>query len=161
MTIISVDVSLNVDRVREFIMSLPAGTKREAHKAYVEYIIGDSRHGLKHEPDYNTVSRTRAYGRPFQTKKQRNWFFWALNTGQINPGHDNRTHAHQNGWMATDNGNIRNDAPGIQWTMGNKQANQPRLVGWRLATDVIKTNHKGAIRAAQRSADNWIKKNKK
>ena len=162
MTVVSVDVSMNVATIGDFIVSLPTGTKRAAHKAYAEYIVGNDQHGLRHEPAYKEVSRTRAYGRPFQTAKQRNWFFWALNTGQIHPGQNNRTHAMQNGWKLTDNGNIRNDTPGIKWVMGDgTQANQPNLVGWRVAGDIARTNHKGAIRAAQKSANEWIKKNRK
>ncbi len=166
MTQIAVEVSKSIDPFRVFLRSLPSGTKASAHKAYVEYVIGDERHGLKHEPDYNEVSRTRAYGQPFQTEKQWRWFFWALNTGLIHPGQNNRTHAQQQGWTFTGTPGtrliIRNDAPGIQWTMGDeKQANQPRLVGWRKTSNVIKSNHSGGIQSAQRAADMWIKKNRK
>lgn len=162
MTQISVDVSMNVESVRNFIKELPYGTKAAAHKAYIIYVIGDERHGLKHEPEYNEVSRKRAYGQTFQSEKQRRWFFWALNTGLIRPGQNNRTHAQQKGWTFTDNGSIRNNAPGIKWTMGDAtQANQPRLAGWRKTTDVIKSNHKGGIQAAQRAANEWMKKNRK
>jgi len=59
----------------KFFESLPRMSRGLAVNAASEYVIGDERHGLKHEPKYLYVSRTTAYGQPFSSDKQRRWFF--------------------------------------------------------------------------------------
>jgi hypothetical protein len=118
-----------------------------------EYIIGDDNHGLKHYPGYKVVSRIAAYGRSFQTDKQRRWFFWAKASGLINPWTNQRTGAMAQAWTsapaAANSWKISNPTAAAKWTMGNStQANQPNLVGWRRVSEVVSTNMAGAIRHA-------------
>lgn len=154
----------------EFFSELPRTAKGLAVEAAADYVIGDENHGLKHEPNYLFVSRTSAYGEPFSSDKQRRWFFASLAkgtnviTGQpFTPGKENRTHAISEAWrregeMTTSR--IVNDADGVEWVMGNKQANQPRMAGWRYYMDVVESNFKGAIQAGQRAVDEWIRSRK-
>src|SRR5574340_1214513 len=115
-----------------------------------KYILGNDARGLRHEPEYKVVSRKAAYGKTFQSDAQRRWFFGALDQGEINPWTNNRTHAIKTGWEASESSSdwnrfrVQNDAEGVEWVMGEGQARQPALVGWRKAMDVISTNLRGA-----------------
>ena len=154
----------------EFSDSLPRMSRGLAVEAASEYIIGDERHGLKHEPKYLYVSRTTAYGQPFSSDKQRRWFFASLKAGvnvitgqSFTPGRENRTHTISEAWHTEGNStNLRivNDAEGVEWVMGKKQARQPKLAGWRYYMDVIESNFSGAIRKAQSKVDEWIRSRK-
>lgn len=135
----------------EFISGLPRNVRGIASESVADYVIGNKQHGLKHEPNYTFVTRTRAYGQPFQKDKQRRWFFWAKDKGIIKPGQENRTHAVSEGWRKEgEKTNVRivNEAEGVDWVMGKKQAAQPRLAGWHNFMIVIDSNMKGAIRQA-------------
>ena len=50
----------NIEKVKAYIASVPRPLKIEAMKAIMEYIIGDEKRGLKHEPPEKRVSRARA-----------------------------------------------------------------------------------------------------
>lgn len=148
-------------KIEKMLAELPHGAKSVAIPAINEYLIGDDSHGLKHEPSYNEVSRTAAYGFPFFTDKQRKYFFWALGEGIINPGQDNRTHNFQNGWKVRGDlyrQTIYNDVPYGKWLMSEGQARQPAMVGWRKISEVVKSNMKGAIRHAYAKLGEWFRK---
>lgn len=152
-----------LDEFIAYVRKLPRGVKIAAMRAGTEYLIGNEQHGLRHEPPYNYVSRTRAYGQPFSSEKQQRWFFWALSEGLINPGQDNRTHDIANSWVIKETDSswtrvrIENDAEGAQWVIGTKQAAQPAMVGWRVWTQTVADNMAGMIRAAQAAVSAWLK----
>ena len=59
--------------------------------------------------------------------------------------------------MSTENGlSLKNIGRGVYYTEGPAQANQPRLVGWRMAADIVLTNINGAIRSAQQAVNKWL-----
>jgi hypothetical protein len=147
-------------KIQKMLDELPRGSKSIVVPAVNEYLIGDESHGLKHEPAYKTVDRTSAYGFPFFTDKQRKWFFWALDSGEINPGQDNRTGRFSSGWKVRGDlyrQTIYNDVPYGKWLMSEGQARQPALVGWRKISEVVKSNMKGAIRHAYAALNKWFK----
>jgi hypothetical protein len=147
-------------KIEKMLNDLPKGAKSIVIPAINEYIIGDESHGLKHEPGYNYVDRTSAYGFPFFTDKQRRWFFWALNSGEINPGQDNRTGRFSAGWKTRGDlyrQTIYNDVPYGKYLMSEGQARQPAKVGWRKISEVVKSNMKGAIRHAYAALAKWFK----
>ena len=147
--------------VQDMLEGVKKGAKSVIVPAVNEYLIGDESHGLKHEPAYNYVDRTTAYGFPFFTDKQRKYFFWALGEGIINPGSGYRSHEFQNGWKVRGDlyrQTIYNDVPYGKYLMGNDtQARQPAAVGWRTISDVIASNIKGAIRHANAVFGKWLK----
>ena len=154
-----------VEKLQEFLKTVPRGTMRAAIAAVAQYLVGDTNHGLRHPVAYRYVDRTTAYGQPFFTDKQRRWFFAALNRGDIHPGSGYRSGATENGWYysTTNDGyaaHLYNDTPGAPYVYGNiNQARQPALVGWRKMQDIISTNINGAIRAGQQAVNRWIRDN--
>jgi hypothetical protein len=151
---------VSVDRLKQFIKTVPRGMKKVGMEAVADWMIGDKSRGLRHNPAYKYVTRKSAYGVTFFTEKQRRWF-WA-NGGPDMIG-NNRTGQTAESWEANigapyDRLTIRNTAPGAVWTMGDKtQARQPAKVGWRKTMEVVQKNMAGAIRHAQAAVNKMIK----
>ena len=173
--IIKMEISgRSIASLEEFIKSIPYGAKGIAVTAFVKYIIGDSSHGLMHEPAYKYVSRAKAYGKVANDGAPAGYFSWAqfrfvmanIASGKFTPGTSQRTGKQSSSWGYRGDPSTRvtiyNSAPGSAYTMGNKtQANQPNLVGWRMVKEVVASNFKGGIRAAQQAVNKWLKdKNK-
>jgi hypothetical protein len=138
----------NADKLMAFLRELPRGTITTFMNAAADYILGNATHGLRHMEPYRYVSRKAAYGRTFQSDKQRRWFF--ANHMQDKIG-DHRTGATSAAWkvVSTNNGygkSFRNDAPGAIWLYSENQANQLRMVGHRTITSKVMSNIDGAIR---------------
>ena len=113
------------------------------------------------QPPPNYVSRTQAYGQPFSSDKQRRWFFWALNSGQISvPYH--RTQELSKGWHIVNRGLLGylvNRTPGASYVLGERnQANQPRLVGWKKASQQIQERISKINKVLEGAAKKAIKK---
>ncbi len=144
----------NIAAVQSFLRSVPRGVLKVALEAFTEYIVGNDAHGLKHNDPYKYVTRKSAYGVSFFTDKQRRWFFWALRTGQIDPGSGTRTGKTSEAWKAVPSAGgyqykITNDTAGGYYTRDDRgQARQPAKVGWRKVSKVLADNYLGAIRAA-------------
>lgn len=149
----------HITDIQEFLKSVPRGVKGVAVTAVREYIMGNSRHGLKHEPAYKYVSRKSAYGKTFFSDKQRKWF-WANGGPDMIGNH--RTGYQTSSWGYTGDPTTRqtiyNTAASTAYTMGDKsQAAQPRLVGWRKVGDVVRSNLQGAFRSATLAINRWFK----
>jgi hypothetical protein len=91
-------------------------------------------HVLQTYPPPHHVSRKAAYGKSFQTARQRKWFFWALDNGLINvPYH--RTQGLRNAWKRIGSGReqiLVNESEAAIWTMDDqRQARLNKLVGWQ------------------------------
>jgi len=156
----------NVKAVQDFIKSVPRGAVRVALKAFSEYILGNDQHGLRHNEPYKYVTRKSAYGVSFFTEKQRRWFFWALNTGQIDPGSGKRTGETSRAWKAEPRNDgyrytMTNNTPGGYYTRDDYgQARQPAKVGWRKVSAVLTANYAGAIRAAVAAVKAYLQSKK-
>lgn len=158
----------NVDRVKKYLASVPRGAVRIALIAISEWLVGDSQSGLRHPEPYKFVTRKSAYGFSFFTIKQRRWFFWSLNTGQIDPGKNNRTGKSTEAWTyspLTKGKNyaykLVNDTPGGYWTRDDKrQARQPAKVGWKKVSAVVKANMIGALKAARIAVNKYLQSKK-
>ena len=143
-----------IEAVQEYLKTVPYGALKDALAAFTEYIVGNEQHGLKHADPYKFVTRKAAYGFSFFTDKQRKWFFWALNTGQIDPGSGKRTGESTGAWKAEPRNDgyrytISNPTAGAYYTRSDTgQARQPAMVGWRKVAQVIIDNTAGAMRAA-------------
>ena len=101
--------------------------------------VGEFMRGkLKEYPGYKYVSRKAAYGKSFQSDKQRRWFFAALADGRITPGSPKRTGALGEGWRILYNGphqlDLANAVPYAKFVQGtdpHPHAAQPRMAGWK------------------------------
>lgn len=151
----------NLEPIRAYLKKLGLGYRVAGLRGATNYLIGNDSHGLRHYVNYKYVSRQSAYGRTFFSDKQRRWFWAAVANGEIAfPIHYQRTGAIKDGWKIADSGSqmrIVNNAPGVNWVFGANQARQPAKVGWRKASDIIQTNMKGMIRAAQLEVNKLIR----
>ena len=156
----------NLDKVKKYLASLPRGVTFVALKAISEWLVGDSQSGLRHPEPYKFVTRKSAYGFSFFTDKQRRWFFWALHSGKINPGQNNRTGKSAEAWTFTPqekgkNYSFRlvNDTAGGYWTRSDKyQARQLGKVGWWKVAKVVAKNLPSAIKAARVAVKAYLDK---
>ncbi len=153
-----------VEEWQKFIKSLPRGVVKVALPALAEWLIGNEQRGLAHYSLYKYVTRKQAYGKTFQSDRQRRWFFAALDEGKILPGYPRRTGRTQRGYVQrpTNGGYgvmIENKEEGAYYTRDDKgQARLNALAGWRKTMDVVSTNIVGAIRHAQAAVNAWLKK---
>jgi len=154
----------NVEAVQSFLRAIPKGAVRVALEAFTEYVIGNESHGLRHADPYKYVTRKAAYGFSFFTDKQRRWFFWALNTGKIDPGSGKRTGESTAAWKAVPRNDgyrftIQNNTAGGYWTRHDtRQARQLGKVGWRKIMIVLADNYKGGIRHAVAAVKKYLNK---
>lgn len=154
----------NVEAVQSFLRAIPKGAVRVALEAFTEYIVGNEAHGLRHPDPYKYVTRKSAYGFSFFTAKQRRWFFWALNTGRIDPGSGKRTGESTAAWKAIPRNDgyrytISNNTAGGYWTRHDtRQARQLGKVGWRKIMTVLADNYLGGIRAAVAAVKKYLDK---
>jgi hypothetical protein len=155
-----------VEAVQAFLRAVPRGAVKVALQAFSEYILGNDQHGLRHNEPYKYVTRKAAYGVTFFTEKQRKWFFWALNTGQIDPGSGKRTGETSKAWKAEPRNDgyrytLTNNTPGGYYTRDDYgQARQPAKVGWRKVSAVLTANYAGAIRAAVAAVKKYLQSKK-
>jgi hypothetical protein len=144
-----------IDEWKAFLKSIPYGVKGVAMRAFAEYVMGDSRHGLKHPAAYRYVSRKSAYGRTFFSDAQRRWFF--ANGAKVG---NFRTGRLMKAWSIGGSAQTRlyliNSAPYAGFVIGSGQARQPAKVGWRPAIEVVMSNFRGGIAAAQRAVNAWL-----
>lgn len=154
-----------VEKVNEYLKTVPRGATRTALDAITRWLIGDSQSGLAHPEPYKYASRKSAYGFSFFTDKQRRWFFWALGEGIINPGQNNRTGESEGAWTFTPQSTtagyryvITNPTTGAFYTRDDKgQARQPRKAGWKTVSEVVKKNLPAALRAAKFAVNEYLK----
>jgi hypothetical protein len=156
-----------LEKLKAFLKDLPRGTRIVAVRAFAEYMLGNKDRGLRHEPDWKFVSRADAYGKvsdaPDGYFSWKQFRFVAAETEGFTKIPQDRTHEIANAWTVKEKDSnwtsvkIENDANGAGWVFGDNQARQPALVGWRKWRDIISTNTKGALQAAQRAVNEWLK----
>jgi hypothetical protein len=134
---------------------LASDTVTDDVSAYMKNVMQSS------QPSPNYITRTQAYGQPFQSDRQRRWFYAALADGTLNVPYS-RTQEMRNSWQVIgaggQNAMLVNDAPGAAYVMGdNTQANQPRLVGWKTVKQVVSDHMSGVMRVADAAVKRAIK----
>jgi len=163
---ISVSVR-GIEQLKAFLAKVPVETRKIAVREVSMYIIGNDSHGLRHMVNYKYVSRKAAYGQTFVSDKQRRYVMAKIKSGEITPGRENRTGAIKRGWEYKTQGGgygatIYNKVKGTEFVHGDAtQARQPRMVGHRTLGEIISTNIKGAMVAANAAISRWLKINNK
>jgi hypothetical protein len=164
-----------VENVKEFLRGVPLGVKTVAAHEVAKYLIGDSTHGLKHEPYYKHINRyagfpeasyvtstgKTVYG--WNSEKQHKYVMAAIARGEIKPGQDNRTHKFQNAWEIVGDPPryiIENKTDYGGYLMGDQQTRMHNMIGWRRWQKNVADNMKGAMRAAILKIDEWLKTHK-
>ena len=150
----------NIDKVNAYLKKVPRGTIPEAIEGVAEYIVGDSRHGLKHDDPYKQTTRKRVYGQTFKSDAQRKYVMAAIKSGEIkigvrtpNPTEASSGYKHKmtnNGYNAS----ISNEKPGAYWTRVWRG-----WTNWRSTNKVVSDNIKGALRHATARVNKWLRKN--
>ena len=104
---------------------------------------------LRIYPPPNYTTRRAAYGVSFFTPKQRRWFFAALRNGEINVPY-RRTQGIRDNWRIEGAGRLSflaNDAPGVEWVIGENQSRHEALVGWKKVSATVKERTARIVRA--------------
>lgn len=105
---------------------------------------------LKEQPPPKYVSRKAAYGRTFQSDRQRRWFFANEMQNKIPY---RRTQALHDGWKIVGSGAsliIANEEEAAVWTMDDRQqARQPAMVGWKKVGTIFRERMRQVIRHAE------------
>jgi len=152
---------VGLEKVQEFMKSVPKGVKAAAMRAIAEFIIGNKQHGLRHYPSYKYITRKQA---GYTTSdRQRRFLFasgiWQTDSqGNVMVKKYNRTGAFGRSWRMEQKGsqwdrtNIMGNIPFEGWP-----ANMNRMGGWRKVMDVVKSNLQGAVKRGQEAVNRWIK----
>lgn len=154
-------VPRNLDRVKAWLKTVPRGALKVGMRALTTYLIGNQSHGLAHYSPYKYVSRKSAYGRTFESDKQRRYVMARIREGSIDPGVPHRTGKGQRGWVMVETQRgytIKNDEPSMFYSMSDKgQAALNAKAGWRLVSEAIADNIAGALRSAQAAVTRYLK----
>ena len=101
-----------------------------------EYLRGQ----MRKYPPYQYVSRSRAYGKTFQSDRQRRWFFAALRSGELTLPYQ-RTNKLKAGWQLTRFGAndlyLTNEVEYARFVQQSPQARMMTYIGWRSQERVI------------------------
>lgn len=110
---------------------------------------------------WQKVTRARAYGRTFETRRQQRYFFWALAQGVIRVPYQ-RTGDMGRTWRIVGDGQssfIANESQGAVFTMGNEtQANLHTIMGWRTVSTRLQENRRRIIHRGNAGAREAIRK---
>ena len=144
-----------------YLKKVQRGTKINAMTAATGYILGDERHGLRHAPKRVQHGESNPY--QWQSEKQRRAYFATDGFGGGIPYQ--RTDELVNAWEIVHSSDWRRVAIENTWdkatfVIGDDQQKGHKADGWRYYLDVVKTNLKGAIQAAQRAADAFVNRTK-
>ena len=147
------------EEIKKYISTVGRGMKIAAMRAIGEYLLGDDRHGLRHNP----ARVNHGEGNPYkwQSEKQRRAYFATDGFGGGIPYQ--RTGNLANAWTMEEANSdwntvkLTNSSEYGQYVQGDSIQDGHKADGWRIMADVIKTNIAGAIRAGQQAVDRLIK----
>jgi hypothetical protein len=158
---ISFGVRYTPTNLTQVISDLPRSLRGPVTEAAAVYLVGNSSRGLQHYSQYRYISRTAAYGRPFQSDKQRRKVFAMIRNGEILPGYPRRTGRLQRGWVVIPQGvktRITNSEPYATYVVGDPgQARLNEMAGWRRYGLIVASNERGMIQAAEQKAQEVIR----
>jgi hypothetical protein len=115
---------------------------------------------LQKPPAQNYVTRQAAYGVTFFTAKQRRWFFASLKDGNINVPYK-RTGGMMANWRMEGTGRLSflaNDAPGVDFVVGEGQSRHEAAVGWKKVSQTLKAQTSGIMHAFASAISKAIRK---
>lgn len=157
-------------KIQDFLRSLPYGTRKIGLAAIAEYLLGDDRHGLRHDEPQKYISRKQA---GYTTSAKQIRFFFATGIlertpdGGIKLNHYKRTGETANAWVSREINRgygivLENEKKGAYYTRDNfGQTRQHEMAGRRKVSKVVADNLKGAIRHAKAEVGKWMRSNAK
>lgn len=143
------------------IARIPTAVIPACEMAAANYILNQL--VTKEVPPWKKVTRRSVYGVPFQSTKQRNWFFWALAHGMIDVPYRRRGKHGGIGtqWhiLQTKEGVLlRNDDPAAQYVYGDTTQNRLiGAIGWKKIGTIIEEKSKNLGGVLKRAADKAIR----
>lgn len=131
-------------------------------EAAIKYIF--STRGIKARPEPFYLSRTEVYGEPFQSDKQRRWFFAALRNKKIEVpyrrGQSPGSEKSEQKWYAKSEGyntKIGNIASYAMYLHGDEQSKYMVRKGWRKLLEVAQEKISDITRVYQLYVDKLIR----
>lgn len=98
------------------------------------------RNKMQRYPIQRYVGRAEAYGKTFQSDKQRRWFFAALRSGELQIPYG-RTNQLSAGWQLVNYGGadwaLENSVPYVGYVQGEPQSRMMQMRGWRTINQVM------------------------
>lgn len=153
----------DIDKVQKQLAKIPPAVIPAVEMAVANYLLNVL---VKQEiPPQKRVTRRSVYGKPFESERQRRWFFWALKHSIIDVPYRRRG---RHGGIATQ-WHIRvksknegivlyNDDEGAKYVYGD--ATQNRLIqriGWKTIGQILRERVKQLGGVMKRAADKAIK----
>lgn len=155
-----------LEELEAFLKKLPSGGVQVALKAFVEYVLGNTSRGLRHDEPQKYVSRK---GAGYKTSAAQMRFFFATGILEragrgIKLNRYKRSGETAAAWtaVAVNNWNYKvvNPKAGAYWTRDDGgQSRQHAMAGRRTTSKIIADNTKGGIRSAVASLNKWIREN--
>ena len=150
-----------VKEVTDFLKSVPLGTIRAALLAASEYLVGNDRRGLKHQPPRVQHGPGNPY--QWQSEKQRRAYFA---TNGFGGGIPYKRTGKSKGWtikLQKDGyqSQITSGAPYEQYLRGDNQQRGHAADGWRKIEAIITTSLRGMTQAANQAIARWLKERRK
>ena len=111
-------------------------------------------------PARKSVTRTQAYGRPFDSDRQRKWFFASLRDGSLRLPY-RRTGDFGRKWYVKPRDTsvlVGNPAAYGDFVMGVNQARLMMLIGWKKAIDIAEKEKRTLERKMQQQIDRLLRK---
>jgi len=132
--------------------------RREMSEAVAKFL----RTELQKIPRQHYVSRKRAYGKSFDSDKQRRWFFASLADGSLKVPY-RRSGKLRRDWQVMPFGAtdyiVVNENPAAKWTQdADTQANMMRLRGWKTFQEILRRQSDRIRQVANGVYDKWIRK---
>jgi hypothetical protein len=120
-----------IPEVQKMLLSVASpAVRQEVLKSVGEFAQGQ----MRKYPEYTYVSRKEAYGKTFQSDRQRRWFFAALRSGELKIPYP-RTQTLQRGWKLEPRGSeeisLRNATSYGKYVQNSPQARMMTLRQWR------------------------------
>ncbi len=144
-----------VEEVKRFLETVPRGTIKVAMAAIAAYILGDDRHGLRHEPARVNHGAGNKY--KWNSDKQRKAFFATNGFGGGIPS--KRTGQMKEGWRTSVDPyrtTIYNRVRHSQFVVGDNQQKGHKADKWRQVQQIVADNLQGAFRSARSAVGKWI-----
>ena len=113
-------------------------------------------------PPMRHVTRKQAYGRSFESDKQRRWFFASLADGSLTLPY-RRTGQYRLGWevmpFGATNYIVVNDHPAAKYLQdAPTQSRMAKLIGWKTWQEILQRKSDKIRYTANRVLDKWVRK---
>jgi hypothetical protein len=139
----------------------PTETKKVIHQTtdeVTDFLLDK----VREYPAQKSVTRNQAFGRTFESERQRRWFFWALRSGRIQVPYQ-RTGALGRAWrIVRSSGDVRiltNEAPAARYIFERgTQSRMMKMIGWKTVSYWLQRYRSEIGRVALANVRRWVRK---